>query len=195
MSIKSIHDISDSAAKTRLLKLPHITTDGITDWIHREDFGKYGFNTSNGVMRNGIPEHFPKGMLWERWPEKGTIQKLRCLGFTDEHQYTDKKRTDICKIIKSKPCIITGSTTNIEVDHRAGNKRHPLHIRVDNVDEQTVDDFMPLCRSMNQIKREICKKCIASGSRPEQPPFLGGGPMKQGQGCYRCFWFEPESYI
>ena len=146
------------------------------------------------MFRHGIPEGFPKGMQWERSPAKGPVQKIRCLGFCDKPQLTHKIRSDIRKEISSKCCIITGSTANVEVDHRAGNKQHPLHIHVDDVDKQSVDDFMPLCRSVNQIKREACKQCVASGSRPDRPPFLGGGPMKPGEGCYGCFWMQPELY-
>ena len=146
------------------------------------------------MFRHGIPEGFPKGMLWERQPIKGPVQRIRCLGFIDAPQLTHKIRSDIRNEINSKPCIITGSTVNVEVDHRAGNKLHPLHIHVDDVEQQTVDDFMPLTRGINQIKREACKKCIASGERPNLPPMFGGGPMKPGEGCNGCFWFEPESY-
>lgn len=146
------------------------------------------------MFRHGIPEGFPKGMQWERYPAKGPVERVRCLGFTDKPQLTHRIRGDIHRAISSKPCIITGSTANVEVDHRAGNKQHPLHIHVDDVDKQTVDDFMPLCRALNQIKREACKQCVASGSRPERPPFLGGGPMKPGEGCNGCFWMQPELY-
>jgi len=147
------------------------------------------------MFRHGIPEGFPKGMQWERFPEKGPVQRIRCLGFTDDPQLTHKIRSDIRQVISKQPCIISGSTANVEVDHRAGNKQHPLHLHVDDVDKQMVSDFMPLIRSLNQVKREACKQCIATGTRPDLPPMFGGRPMKQGQGCYRCFWFEPESYV
>ena len=195
MTIKSIHDLRDSASKNRLLSLPHITTDGITDWIDQSEFSTYGFKTGNGTMRRGIPEGFPKGMQWERFPLSGPIQRLRCLGFTDDPHLTSRIRSDIRKELSTKPCTITGSTANVEIDHRAGNKTHPLHIHTDDVTQQKTSDFMPLCRAVNQIKREACKQCVASGERPPLPPMFGGRPMKQGQGCYRCFWFEPESYI
>ena len=147
------------------------------------------------MFRHGIPEGFPKGMRWERFPKTGPVQRIRCLGFTDDPQLTHKIRPEIKRVISKQPCIISGSSANVEVDHRAGNKQHPLHLHVDDVDKQTVSDFMPLIRSLNQVKREACKQCIATGTRPDLPPMFGGRPMKQGQGCYRCFWFEPESYV
>ena len=146
------------------------------------------------MFRHGIPEGFPKGMTWERYPVKGPIQRIRCLGFNEDPQLTHVIRADIRKKISSQPCIITGSSVNVEVDHRAGNKTHPLHIHVDDVEQQQLSDFMPLCRAVNQIKREACKQCVATGSRPSEPPFLGGGPMKTGEGCHGCFWYSPETY-
>ena len=192
--LTTIYDLRESKAKQRLLALPNINPDGTTPWIHKIDFLKLGFKTGNGMIRHGIPEGFPKGMLWEKHPEKGPIQKIRCLGFTDKPQLKHSIRADIHKIISSRPCIISGSTVNVEVDHKAGNKHHPLHIHVDDTANQTLDDFQPLIKALNDIKREACKKCIASGSRPERPPFLGGGPMKPGEGCYGCFWMQPELY-
>ena len=193
--MKTIYDLRDSKAKQRLLRLPGIQPNGECPWISQIDFLKYGFKTGNGMMRHGIPEGFPKGMLWETERQGNAIVRIRCLGFTDKPQLTHRIRSDIRKEISSKPCIITGSTVNVEVDHRAGNKQHPLHIYVDDVSKQSVDDFMPLCRALNQIKRETCKQCIASGTRPNQPPFLGGGPMKPGEGCNGCFWMHPELYV
>lgn len=191
---RTIYNLRESKAKQRLLALPGITPYGLTPWIYKEDFFLYGFKTGNGMMRHGIPEGFPKGMQWQVERKGNAILRVRCLGFTDKPQLTHHIRSDIRKVISQQPCIITGSTSKIEVDHRAGNKQHPLHIHVDDVDKQSVDDFMPLCRSLNQIKREACKQCVASGSRPERPPFLGGGPMKQGEGCNGCFWMQPELY-
>ena len=192
--MKTIYDLPDSKGKERLLLLPNITPEGVTPWIYRIDFGKYGFNTTNGIMRRGTPEHFPKGMQWERFPEKGTIQRLRCLGFSDDFKPEGKIRSDIHKIISKQPCMLTGDT-KVEVDHRAGNKEHPLHQHVDDPEQQQVSDFMPLCREMNQKKREICKKCTATGQRPGVPLLYGGGEMKPGEGCNGCFWMQPELYV
>ena len=147
------------------------------------------------MMRHGTPEGFPKGLIWETQRSGTSITHIRCVGFTDKPQLTHKISSAIRQELRDLPCTITGSTANIEIDHRAGNKDHPLHIHSDDVNKQTVNDFMPLTRAINQIKREACKQCIASGERPPLPPMFGQRTMKQGQGCYRCFWFEPESYV
>ena len=194
-NLKSIYDLQKSKAKQRLLLLPGITPDGHCPWIYQIDFLKYGFKTGNGMMRHGTPEGFPKGLDWEIQREGNAIIQIRCCGFNQDTQLSHRIHSDIRKIISSQPCILTGSTVNVEVDHRAGNKTHPLHIDVDDVDKQKVSDFMPLCRAVNQIKREACKQCIASGVRPNTPPLFGGLPMHPGEGCKGCFWFEPEIYV
>tara|TARA_R110002049_G_scaffold46543_1_gene135448 strand:- start:98 stop:679 length:582 start_codon:yes stop_codon:yes gene_type:complete len=193
--LKSIYDIRKSKGRDRLLLLPSITPDGRCPWIHQIDFLTYGFKTGNGMMRHGTPEGFPQGLLWETKRKGNTITHIRCTGFSNEKQLTHQIAAHIRVALKDLPCIITGSTANVEIDHRAGNKTHPLHIHTDDVDKQEVRDFMPLTRSINQIKREACKQCIATGVRPSLPPMFKGRSMDQGQGCYRCFWFEPESYV
>ena len=196
--LNSIFELKESKAKQRLLLLPGITPDGHSDWIEREDFPRYGFNTYS-FSRRGTPEHFPQGLLWEIVREgKGhsKVLRVRCIGIDPEQRVhlTHRIRSDIHKTISAQPCIITGSTSSIEVDHRAGNKDHPLHVHTDDVDKQQLEDFMPLHQSLNKIKREACKQCVATGQRPERPPFLGGGPMISGEGCFGCFWMQPELY-
>ena len=137
-------------------------------------------------------------MLWEIEREgKGhsKVLRVRCVGLDPTPQrLTHRIRSDIRKVISKQPCIITGSTSSVEVDHRAGNKDHPLHIHTDDVEQQSLEDFMPLNQAINKIKREACKNCVATGQRPERPPFLGGGEMKPGEGCFGCFWMQPELY-
>lgn len=139
-------------------------------------------------------------MKWEIVREgKGAskVLRVRCIGIDPDHvdDLTNTIDPDIHKIISAQPCLLTGSTANVEVDHRAGNKTHPLHRHVDDPAKQKVSDFMPLCRAINHIKREACKQCIATGTRPNAPALFGGLPMKPGEGCNGCFWFEPESYV
>ncbi len=196
--LNSIFELKESKAKQRLLLLPGITPDGHSDWIEREDFPRYGFNTYS-FSRRGTPEHFPQGLLWDIVREgKGhsKVLRVRCVGIDpkQDHHIHSTIRSDIRNEIKARPCIITGSNSLIEVDHRAGNKTHPLHIHTDDPNKQTVDDFQPLTKALNDIKREACKKCVATGHRPERPPFLGGGPMISGEGCFGCFWMQPELY-
>ena len=177
------------------MRLPGISDIGTTHWIDRKDFVLFEFKTF-GCIRRGTPEGFPQGLLWETRRQGRKILAIRAVGFNPEFE---KKRNDsiravIHKKISAMPCIITGTTSQVEVDHRAGNKTHPLHANALSPGTQTEADFMPLCRVINDIKREACKKCCKTGERPALPPFLGGKPMPLGEGCHGCFWYDPESF-
>jgi hypothetical protein len=191
----SLRDIPSGAKKNRLLLLPGLTDIGTTDWILRKDFAYLGFKTF-GCIRRGTPEGFPQGLTWETRRHGHKILAIRAVGFDPDFEkvLTNTIRGDIRKYFAGKPCTITGTLTDVELDHRAGNKELPIHSDAVNPATQVADDFMPLCRIINDIKREACKKCTNSGQRPERPPFLGGGAMFPGEGCFGCFWMQPELY-
>ena len=159
----------------------------------------YGFKTF-GCMRRDTPEAFPQGLLWETKRKnnnpKGTILAIRCVGFNPDYEdeVSNDIRSDIRKHFAGQPCIISGTKADVQLDHRAGDKLNPLHQSALIQETQKIDDFMPLCRVLNDVKREACKKCVLTRERPPLPPFLGGGPMRDGPGCHGCFWFTPEIY-
>jgi hypothetical protein len=52
--------------------------------------------------------------------------------------------------------------TKIEIDHKDGRK-NDLHIS--DLHTQKIDDFQPLCKAANEVKRQICKKCKETDKR------------------------------
>ena len=143
-----------------------------SDWLETS----YG----NGGFRKGTPVGWPQGYLWQskrvtakgtvihtEFPKsgKGTILAIRTIG-RSQRRHNATIRSDIRQSFLGVPCAMTGSSQDIEIDHRAGNKEHPEHAHASDPSQQQRSDFMPLCRSLNQIKRETCKKCVSSGSRP-----------------------------
>ena len=60
------------------------------------------------------------------------------------------------------PCVVCGSNSNIEIDHKNGLYNDP---RVLNIHTQTVDDFQPLCKHCNDQKRQTIKKMKETGIR------------------------------
>ena len=50
----------------------------------------------------------------------------------------------------------TSENTKIEVDHKDGRKKD---MRVSDQSTQRLEDFQPLCKAANDIKRQICKNC------------------------------------
>ena len=64
------------------------------------------------------------------------------------------------------PCIFTGTTTDVELDHRAGNKTHPLHATAVEPATQVAADFMPIARIINDIKQKLVRSaCLTINDR------------------------------
>lgn len=197
-----ITEIPPGKPKSRLLRLPGLTATGHCDWIQHHLFEEYEFGSrGNGFSRWNTPEGFPPGLLWEyrrrNNKARGKVLAVRCNGFDPNYNPDIRNaiRDDIRQMYRDAPCVFTGSRSNVELDHRAGDKRHPLHQSAIVPATQVAADFMPLCRSINQIKRQACKGCRESGVRPELPPLFAHLQMIDGEGCHGCFWFQPELYI
>jgi len=58
--------------------------------------------------------------MWEKYPLKGKIEKIRTAGFSSEYLYGHERpiRDDIRKFYQSKSCVACGETHNIIVDHK-----------------------------------------------------------------------------
>ena len=64
---------------------------------------------------------------------------------------------------KDKKCVILGvngfsENTKIEIDHKDGRKED---MRVSDKSTQRLEDFQPLCKAANDIKRQICKSLLS----------------------------------
>ena len=77
-------------------------------------------------------------------------------------QYSRVIRSDIRQHYGSQPCVVCGTTTNVEVDHKNGLYNNPAVL---SVDTQTMDDFQSLCKHCNDKKRETIKTMRMTGVR------------------------------
>jgi len=67
---------------------------------------------------------------------------------------------------------------------------------------QTIDDFQPLCKAANDIKRQICKKCKETNIRWSAKNIKGNSyDFYQGDekytdelGCVGCYQYDPVAY-
>lgn len=177
--------------------LPGLTDTGHTDWILRNNFTLLGFKTF-GCIRRGTPEGFPQGLTWETRRHGHKILAIRAVGFDPEFDkpLTNTIAPHIRKHFKGAPCIFTGTTTDVELDHRAGDKGNPEYKQTVDVATQQAADFMPIARIINDIKREACKKCVATGVRPSPPPLFRNREVRGSDvKCETCFWAHPELYV
>lgn len=74
-------------------------------------------------------------------------------------------------------------------DHKCGSYDKP------NFDETDPKNFQMLCQHCNTLKRECCKKCVATGCRFDARRFKGevlawqaGGKEKEEGKCEGCYW-------
>ena len=102
-------------------------------------------------------------------------------------------RPDIRKKLSKLPCVFTGTTTQIEVDHKDGRKDN---VRVMTTATQEEDDFQPTCKTLNDIKRQVCKQCVTTGQRFDATsiglsvPVVDGSLGYEGT-CKGCYYHDP----
>lgn len=70
-------------------------------------------------------------------------------------------RANVRAFCKDKHCVMLGvigrnENIRIEIDHNDDTKRDR---RISNLKTQTLDNFQFLCKTANDAKRQICKKC------------------------------------
>ena len=137
--------------------------DGVSEWVSREILDesplKWG---NNGIGRHGI--YFGDNrFIWEK-QGKGKITALRTIGFSDDYLYGAVRpiRNDIHKYIKSHPCVVCGSRSDLRTDHKNDLYNDP---RVLNAETQTVEDFQCLCNHCNLQKRQVALRTILEGKR------------------------------
>ena len=80
-------------------------------------------------------------------------------------------RTDIKKAVCRNPCVSCGTTVGIECDHKNDLVLEQNDERVLNTQTQTVEDFQPLCKHCNDVKRASKARMMNSGKRQGAPGF------------------------
>ena len=182
--------------------------NGISNWIDRVILDT---NTilnwgNNGIGRHGI-FFGDKRYIWEKYPLKGKIQKLRLNGFSPLLNNTMNRpiRKDIKKYYKNKPCVVCGSKSDLVVDHKNDLYNDP---RVLNIKTQLLDDFQSLCNHCNLQKRQIIKNTKKTGLRygATNIPSLAVFGVDFIKGTKRfdmddinamvgTYWFDPVAFI
>lgn len=96
-----------------------------------------------------------------------SIDAVRLVGLRKGGTFNQNIRKDIRDYYKDKRCVMLGvcgfsENTKIEIDHKDGRKED---WRVSNPSTQLLEDFQPLCKAANDVKRQICKECKLTGQR------------------------------
>jgi len=132
------------------------------------------------------------------------IVAIQFLGYKDEEVFNQLIRSDIKKEISQRRSAWSGMpgtpSDPIEVDHKDGLKQD---LRLNDPSKQKFEDFQPLRKSENDLKRQYCKDCERTAHRPSARDVLGececfGVDFTHGDarldktiGCHGCFLYDP----
>ena len=135
-----------------------------------------------------------------------SIIYIKLFGEKEErHSMMRLIRSDIRQHYLQLPCVVCGTSSKIEVDHKNGLYNDP---RLEVMATQTLDDFQTLCKHCNDKKREVVKRMKATGIRhsalliPQLKPF--GIPYTTGEESYDptdvnamvgTYWYDPVDFM
>lgn len=193
------------------LELAQPDENGISRWVDVAEFvdkkhnGKYeGLKLGNGGSWCRRSSSLAKKYIIETEKAKGAIIRIRLNGFNKQQQFKQAIRKDIKDFYKSKNCVMLGvngksENTTIEIDHKDGRKDDS---RIANPATQKLEDFQPLCKAANDIKRQICKRCRETNKRwdakniPGNPYsfYCGDENWNKKLGCVGCYQYDPVEY-
>ncbi|EAH8207456.1 restriction endonuclease [Campylobacter upsaliensis] len=134
-----------------------------------------------------------------------SIDAIRLQGFNPLKTFNQNIRKDIKDFYKSQKCVMLGvcgksENTTIEIDHKDGRKDS---MRVSELAMQEFEDFQPLCKAANDIKRQICKTCKETNTRWSAKNIKGNpydfyagderyiAQSEGGLGCVGCYQYDP----
>lgn len=179
---------------------------GISRWVAKTEFvGKYkDLMFQNGWSWGRGDGKLAKKYILERFPAHGAIEKVRTNGYNVQESFNQAIRKDIKDFYRDKNCVMLGVcgtsvNTRIEIDHKDGRKND---LRVSDKATQKLEDFQPLCKAANDVKRQICKECKKTDKRWNAKN-LKGNPYSfyDGDenyttelGCVGCYQYDPVEY-
>lgn len=195
--------------KELFLKLAKPDLNGYSRWVDVKEFvGEYkNLQLGNGGSWCRRSSSLAKTYIVEFDKSKtpgNSIDAIRLCGFNEESSFNQTIRADIKAYYKNKNCVMLGingksENTQIEIDHKDGRKDS---MRVSDMSSQKFEDFQPLCKAANDIKREICKKCKETNKRWDAKN-ISGNPYSfyEGDenytkeiGCVGCYQYDPVEY-
>lgn len=129
---------------------------------------------------------------------------VRLVGFINDDTFNQNIRKDIRDFYRTQQCVMLGvrgfsENTKIEIDHKDGRKED---WRVSNPATQLIEDFQPLCKAANDVKRQICKECKSTNKRwnaqnikgNPYPFYEGDDNYTEALGCVGCYQYDPVAY-
>lgn len=132
------------------------------------------------------------------------IDKIRLNGFNIEKKFNQNIKQEIKDFYKTKNCVMlwinwNSINTKIEIDHKNWRKNDE---RVSDIKIQNIEDFQPLCKAANDVKRQICKKCKETNKRWSAKNikwnpydfYEWDENYTDELGCVWCYQYDPVKY-
>lgn len=191
------------------IELAQPDSEGVSRWVLSSEFvGRYvDLQLGNGGSWCRASSSLAKRFIVEfdkSLSPGNSIDAVRLAGYRREETFSQAIRKDIKDFYKEQRCVMLGvkgfsENTRIEIDHKDGRKED---WRVSNPLTQRLDDFQPLCKAANDIKRQICKECKLSNERWDATNIKGNPyPFYEGDkdyttdlGCVGCYQYDPVAY-
>ena len=181
---------------------------GVSRWVYTSEFdGRYkdlalGNGLSWGRKSSRLQRIYKVEV--ERAGKGNGITGIRLTGYNEDPHFSQNIRQDIKDEICKRKCVMLGvkgtsENTIIEVDHKDGRKDD---MRVSDMATQRIEDFQPLCKAANDIKRQICKLCKMTDKRWDAKN-ISGNPYSfyegneyytEELGCRGCYQYDPVEY-
>lgn len=195
--------------KELFLNLAKPNENGVSRWVMTSEFvGIYkDLQLGNGGSWCKASSNLAKIYIVEFDKSKtsgNSIDAIRLNGFNKKLQFNQSIREDIKNFYKDKKCVMLGvcgksENTKIEIDHKNGRKDD---FRISDKKSQKLDDFQPLCKAANDIKRQICKICKETNKRWNAKNisgnpysfYVGDENYTQELGCVGCYQYDPVAY-
>jgi hypothetical protein len=191
------------------IELAQPDPNGVSRWVDVEEFvGEYASlafgNGGNWTRRDGGLAKKYNIESDNKRTRGNRVDRVRLNGFNTNKFFSNLIRADIKNFYKAQNCVMLGvngksANTLIEVDHKDGRKDDD---RVSDLESQKNDDFQPLCKAANDIKRQICNECKLSNKRWDAKN-IKGNPYSFYCGdenwtdelrCEGCYQYDPVAY-
>lgn len=202
--------MDEKKTKTELfLELAEPDKNGKSRWVKATEFvGEYkDLQLGNGGSWCRASSSLAKKYIVEfdkSLTSGNSIDAVRLNGFKTEKTFSQSIRKDIKDFYKDKNCVMLGlhgtsENTKIEIDHKDGRKDD---WRVSDSKTQRIEDFQPLCKAANDVKRQICKNCKETDKRWDAKNILGNPysfykgdeNYTEELGCIGCYQYDPVEY-
>lgn len=187
--------VGSKAHKAELLLNPDPCT-GISRTVSVDELEANNLGFGNGGDWIRVGQTFSKKYIIAKMYGQGRGNKIIALkteGFesvpVDERERSSIPE-EIRKELRGKSCVVLGygAAGRTEVDHKNGRTCGGTHL----------EDFQPLSKAANNVKRQYCKECRETGKRYDARNsgykvgwILGSSIYTQDIKCNGCYWHDP----